>query len=100
MITVNGKTATCLYDTWCGYDAIVSEARIRPCDLTGEHIDIRGPSLSAPTQRFPVARIQIKSPYVHGCIKAAVMKDLAFDVILGCKYVFLSDLWYPATRTS
>ena len=98
-VELNGEPATCHFDSGCQYDSIVSASRIRPGDLTGQFVSLRGPSLSAPVQNLPIARIHINSPFVRGTINAAVMKDLVYDVILGCKYVFLAIPQTPMILT-
>ena len=88
-VEVNGKPAHCLYDTGLSFDAIVKESFICPDQLTHETISIQGVDCHSPAFQLPVAIIKVRSKYVTGTIKAAVMENPLYDLILGCRYVFL-----------
>ena len=88
-VFVNGRTATCLYDTGLQFHAIVRRGLIKPNQMTTETIDLQGPDLSATPLNLPVAEIDVSTRYVAGTIKAAVMDDLAYGLILGNQHVTL-----------
>ena len=96
-VTVNGNTVMGLYDTGLAFDAVVKEEFVLPGQLTGKTIPLQGPDLSASSWDLPIAHIQVTSRYVNGTIAAAVMKAPAYDLILGCRYVFLGTPTTPLT---
>ncbi|WP_353817148.1 aspartyl protease family protein, partial [Acinetobacter baumannii] len=88
-VKVNGKEANCLYDTGLSYDAIVSESLVSRADLTDKTVDLQGADLTKPTTTCPIAWIEVESRYVTGRIQAAVLQKPLYDLVLGCRYVFL-----------
>ena len=96
-VLVNGKPATCLNDTGCSYDAIVNKSLIQPEDMTGETVEIRTIGWNSPARTLPVAHIHVETSYVHGKIRAAVMDDSIYDLVLVCRYVYLGKPKYPIT---
>ncbi|KAK0067891.1 hypothetical protein Bpfe_002732 [Biomphalaria pfeifferi] len=68
---------------------------VNPEDYTGETTQIQTVDLDSPPKNLPMALINVESRYVRGRIKAIVMKAPAYDLILGCRYVFLGTPPYP-----
>ena len=94
-VLVNSKPAKCLYDTGLSYDAVVRHSLVDPTAFTGETVTLQAPDLTLPPITLPVAKITVESRYVKGKLKAAVMDNPVYDLILGCKYVFLGSPPYP-----
>ena len=89
-VSVNGQHVKCLYDTGLSFDAIVSRDLVSPESYTLEEVELYGTDQTKPAQTAPVANIDIKSSYVTGTIKAAVMDNPLYSVILGSKYVHVA----------
>ena len=89
LVEVNGRQVECLYDTGLDGEAVISADLVHPEQFTGETLDIQPAQKSAVTMKLPIANVEIRSRYVTGTIKAAVLTDPIFPVILGCRYVFL-----------
>lgn len=94
---MNQQEVTCLYDTGLAYDAIVKRSLIEPDQIFPERVTLRGPDLTSTPWNLPLAKINVESRNVKGHIKAAVMDKPAYDLILGCKYVFLGMPEHPLT---
>ena len=90
-VIVNGIAAGCLYDTGLSYDALVRKSYVDPSDIIEETVTLQGADKSIPAQTLPVAMIDVKSRFVVGKIKAAVMDNPLYDLILGCRYVYLGQ---------
>nr|KAI8738399.1 hypothetical protein BgiMline_025302 [Biomphalaria glabrata] len=97
---VNGKWVSCLNDTGCQAEAVVRESLVHPNDLLNETEYIQMADLDTPPQAFRKAHIQVQSRYVSGQVKAIVMKNPAYDLILGCRYVYLGTPPYPSVSAS
>nr|KAI8764985.1 hypothetical protein BgiMline_002655 [Biomphalaria glabrata] len=93
---VNGRAVTCLNDTGCLVEAVVRESLVSPSDYIEETTQIQTVDLESPPKTLPMALINVESKYVRGRIKAIVMKSPAYDLILGCRYVFLGTPPYPS----
>ncbi|KAK7011616.1 hypothetical protein BgiMline_003291 [Biomphalaria glabrata] len=93
---VNGRAGTCLNDTGCLVEAVVRESLVSPSDYIEETTQIQTVDLESPPKTLPMALINVESKYVRGRIKAIVMKSPAYDLILGCRYVFLGTPPYPS----
>ncbi|XP_055873654.1 uncharacterized protein LOC129924048 [Biomphalaria glabrata] len=93
---VNGRAVTCLNDTGCLVEAVVRESLVSPSDYIDETTQIQTVDLESPPKTLPMALINVESKYVRGRIKAIVMKSPAYDLILGCRYVFLGTPPYPS----
>ena len=93
--TVNGILVKCLYDTGLSYDAIVKRTLVSPEMLTGETIDLQGADTTSPPITCPIVLIDVTSRYVTGRIKAAVLDQPLYELILGCRYVFLGNPHKP-----
>ena len=87
--TVNGKSAKTLYDTGLDYHCLVSPHLVRPDQITDQTVEIQPAALDMPPAKLKVANIDIVSPYVVGCIPAAILPACSYDLILGNKYLFL-----------
>ena len=88
-VQVNGETVQCLYDTGLTFDAIVSRRLVHPRDYTGFQVQLKGADHSILTDNAEVAYIQVKTRYVTGRIRAAVLDHPLCDLILGRRYVIL-----------
>ena len=96
-MVVNGKPVMCLNGTGCSYDAIVNQCLVKPEDMIGETMKIRTIGWNSPPRTLPVAHIHVETSYVRGKIRAAVMDDAVYDLVSGCRYVYLGKPRYPVT---
>ena len=90
MVKVNNIKCRCLFDTGLDYHSVVAANLVRPDQMTKHTIQVQCASLDVPPLTLPIAYIDIDSPYVVGTIPAAVLEAPSYDVILGCRYVYLA----------
>jgi transposase InsO family protein len=82
---VNGLKGRVLYDTGCKYPVLVAARHVTPSDITQDTVLVR--YANSCEERLPIAWVCIETPYVKGRVKAACVAALAFDLVLGCRYV-------------
>ena len=90
-VTVNERSAVCLYDSGLLFDAVVKQDYVQDHQWTDQRIELQGPDLNRPPATVQITTIQVKTKYVTGLIKAAVMPNLNYDLILGTEYVILGE---------
>ena len=90
-VTVNGHKVKCLNDTGLEFDAIVAPHLVRAEDITDQTITIQCASRDITPIELKVAHIDIESSFVVGRIPAAILESATYDVMLGCKYIFLGN---------
>nr|KAI8732572.1 hypothetical protein BgiMline_029297 [Biomphalaria glabrata] len=95
-VLVNGQMVTCLNDTGCQVEAVVKASLVRPGDFLDKIEYLQMADLESPPKAFRKAKIDVESRYVRNRIEAVVMEAPAYDLILGCRHVYLGTPPYPS----
>ena len=83
IVRINGRLASCTYDSGLSFEALVTQSKIDPRDYTGRYVRLQGPSHNSPIQQLPTALVNLSSALFTGPIEAAVIEGLQVDILLG-----------------
>ncbi|XP_055881221.1 uncharacterized protein LOC129926997 [Biomphalaria glabrata] len=88
-VLINGRRAKCLLDSGCSFDAIVSRSFVRPEDIMDVSVTLQSLDLDIPPKTVPLAKVHVKSRFVHSTITAAVLESSLYDIVLGSRFIKL-----------
>lgn len=85
VVEVNGREATTLLDSGCGIDVFIDASIVKDKNYTGEFVQVK--FTIGNEDVLSVALVDVKSDYVSGSLKAALLRNSTFDLIWGCKFI-------------